>query len=472
MLPNTNPSWRSGKIITDKISHFIAETVAKDIPQDAAELARLGITDFTGVALVGSKEEQSKIIVNYAQKMGGVPQASIIGAGFKTSPYLAALVNGTVGHSLDYDDMAISLIGHPSVFLVPAILAIGESIGSSGQDMLTAYVVGYEITCHIARPILQSHYIQGWHSTATFGTLGAAASAAWLLKLNAHQVSEALGIAASLAGGLRQNFGTMTKPLHAGKAAASGIQAALLAQAGFTADTSIIEAPMGFAKVFGHDEEVNWAEVIEKLGKTFLITSAEGLSIKPYPSCGFTHCAIDATLYIKEEHKFNATDIAEVELGVTPFDKQILIHHNPKTGLEGKFSLEYCVALALLSGEVRLKHLTDEAVAETQVKGLMKKMKWVEKYPMPVMGTPEGFGSKSITVKLKDGRQYCKEVTIAKGMPQNPLTPNEFNSKYRDCASNVLSEGDVEKTLFILTNLEKMNLPEVRELIEIISNKF
>ncbi|MBI3931453.1 MAG: MmgE/PrpD family protein, partial [Chloroflexi bacterium] len=388
-------------MITDKISHFITETAPEDIPQDAVRLARLGITDFIGVALAGSREESSSIIVDYARKMGGVPQVSIIGGGFKTSPYLAALVNGTVGHSLDYDDVAISLIGHPSVFLVPAILAIGESAGASGKDVLTAYVIGYETSCQIAKPVLQSHYVQGWHSTATFGTLGAAASVAWLLKLKVHQVKQALGIAASLAGGLRQNFGTMTKPLHAGMAAAHGIQAALLARAGFTADDSIIEASLGFARVFGHSEAVDWTKVKENLGKTFLITSAEGLSIKPYPSCGFTHCAIEAALHVKAEHKVKAADIAEVELGVSPFDKQILIHHHPKTGLEGKFSLEYCVAQALLSGEVKLKHFTDAAVAEPQGKSLMKKMKWVERYPMPVMGTPEGFGHKSVTVRLK-----------------------------------------------------------------------
>ncbi len=432
-------------------------------------MARLGVTDFIGVAFAGLGEEQSKIIVDYARKMGGVPQASIIGSGFKTSPYLAALVNGTVGHSLDYDDVAISLIGHPSAFLVPAILAIGEGIGSSGEDVLTAYVIGYETACHIARPILQSHYVQGWHSTATFGTLGAVASVAWLLKLNAHQVRMALGIAASLAGGLRQNFGTMTKPLHAGRAAANGIQAALLAQAGFTADDSIIEAPLGFAKVFGHDKEVNWAEASESLGETFFITSAEGLSIKPYPCCGFTHCAIDAALYIKKEQGVNAADIAEVELGVSPFDKQILIHHHPRTGLEGKFSLEYCVASALLSGEVQLRHLTDEAVTEPQVMSLMEKMKWVEKYPMPVMGTAEGFGCKSVTVKLNDGKEFSEKVTIAKGMPQNPLTPDEFNSKYRDCVSTVLSKEDVERSLFILDNLEKMELPALGEFIGIMA---
>ncbi|MFC1977252.1 MmgE/PrpD family protein [Chloroflexota bacterium] len=433
-------------------------------------MARLGITDFIGVAFAGSGEEQSRIIVDYARKMGGVPQASIIGGGFKTSPYLAALVNGTVGHSLDYDDMAISLIGHPSVFLVPPILAIAERLGSSGKDVLTAYVVGYETSCHVAKPILQSHYVQGWHSTATFGTLGAAASVSWLLKLNSGQVKHALGIAASLAGGLRQNFGTMAKPLHAGMAAANGIQAAILAEAGFTADDSIIEAPMGFAKVFGHSEEVDWDKVSENLGNTFLITSAEGLSIKPYPSCGFTHSAIDAALHIRSEQEMSVADIAEVELGVSLFDKQILIHHRPRTGLEGKFSLEYCVARALLSGEVKLKHFTDEAVAESHTKRLIEKMKWTEKYPMPVMGTPEGFGSKSVTVKLKDGNEYYREVPIAKGMPQNPLTPDEFNSKYRDCASTVLSKEDVEKSLSILADLEKLSLP-IEGLVEIIATK-
>jgi 2-methylcitrate dehydratase PrpD len=430
-------------------------------------LARLGITDFVGVAFAGMHEKQSRIIIDYARKMGGLPQATVVGGSLKTSPYLAALVNGTVGHSLDYDDVAISLIGHPSVFLAPAIFAIIEArhcqgMGSSGRDILTAYVIGYEVACHLARPVLQSHYLQGWHSTATFGTLGAAASAAWLLNLNTDQIRMTLGIAASLAGGLRQNFGTMTKPLHAGMAAAHGVQAALLAQAGFTADNSIIESPLGFAKVFGHSEEIDWAEASKRLGKVFLITEPEGLSIKPYPSCGFTHCAIDAALYMKREHEINAADIAEIELGVSPFDRQILVHHHPRTGLEGKFSLEYCVARALVSGEVRLKHLTDIAITESMVNSLMEKMKWVEKYCMPVMGTAEGFGTKSVTVRLKNGKQYGREVAIAKGMPRNPLTTDEFNAKYRDCASTVLSKEYVDESLSILTNLEHISFETTR----------
>ena len=415
----------------------------------------MGIIDFIGVAFAGSKEEQSKIIVDYARRMGGVPQASIIGSRLKTSPYLAALVNGTIGHSLDYDDVAISLIGHPSVFLVPAILAIAEWKGSSQQDVLDAYVIGYETACCIAKPILQSHYVQGWHSTATFGTLGATAAVASLLKLNVNQIKTALGIGASLASGLRQNFGTMTKPLHAGMAAANGVQAALLAEAGFTADTAIIEAPLGFARVFGHNGKVDWTKASHNLGKKYVISSGEGLSIKPYPSCQFTHCAIDAVLDIKREQKMKTSEFDEIELGVSPFDKQILIHHLPMTGLEGKFSLEYCVARALLSGEVRLMHFSDSAVNQSQIKSLLGKMNWVEKFPMPVMGTSKGFGTKSITLKLKNGMTYSKEITFAKGMPQNPLTSDEFNHKFADCVGSVINKKAAEKSLAILIGIGK-----------------
>jgi 2-methylcitrate dehydratase PrpD len=455
------------KIITERVSQFITKTTAKDIPQEAFNFARVGITDFTGVAIVGSREKQSHIIVDYARKMGGQPQASVISAGFKTSTYLASLVNGTLGHSLDYDDMAISLVGHPSVFLVPAVLAIGESLHSTGEEILTAYIIGYETACNIAKPLLQSHYVRGWHSTATFGSLGAAASVSWLLKLNTEQVKNALGIAASLAGGLRQNFGTMTKPLHAGKAAANGIQAAFLAQAGFTADEKIIEAPLGFARVFGHDGEVDWARVGDELGKKFLIASDEGLSIKPYPSCGFTHCAIDAALSIKYKNTLNPAEITEIELGVTPFDKQILIHHRPRTDLEGKFSLEYCVARALFSGEVRLKHFTEEAVIEQPMGSLIEKMKWVEKFPMPKMGTAQGYGSKSVLVHLKNGISIYKEVAIAKGMPRNPMTADELNVKYRDCAAAVLKKDDVKESLSILNNLSE--LKDITSLVNIIN---
>ncbi|MFH1293256.1 MAG: MmgE/PrpD family protein [Pseudomonadota bacterium] len=387
----------------------------------------------------------------------------------KTSPYVAALANGTMGHALDYDDMGS--FGHPSVVLAPAVLAIGESIGSSGKDILAAYVIGYEAGTCIRRP-LWTHYLRGWHATDNFGSLAAAAAAAWLLKLDVYQVRMVLGIAASLAGGLRQNFGTMTKPLHAGQAAGNGIQAALLAQAGFTADDSIIETPLGFAKVFGHDQEVDWEKASEGLGKTFNITalSMNGIAIKPYPSCGCTHAGIDAALFVKERYGVKSDDIAEVEMGTSPFEGQVLIHHRPKSGLEGKFSLEYTVARALHSGEVKLRHFTDEGVSEPAIKRLIERMKWVEKYPLPSFGKQrESIGTQSVTVKLVDGKEYSHEVRISKGLPQNPLTSDEFASKYKDCASTVLSKEGVDKSLSLLSNLGEVK--NIRELMETLIKK-
>ena len=441
-------------MLTDRISTFVSGVRAADIPQDALDKARLGMTDFIGVALAGSREELGRLIRAYATRMGGVAEASIIASDRKTSPEMAALVNGTMGHALDYDDMSVSPISHPSVFLAPAILAVGESIGASGLEALAAYVVGYEVAGCVAGPMFQSHYVQGWHSTSTFGSLGAAVAVAWLLKLNTRQVRMAIGIAASLACGLRQNFGTMTKPLHAGKAGANGVQAAFLAQAGFTADANIIEAPLGFARVMGHDGEVDWAKAGATLGKTFVITGPVGLAIKLYPSCGFTHTAIDCALDLRQQG-VRTEEIAEIELGTSPFDKQLLIHHRPRTGLEGKFSLEYCVARALVSGGVCLNSFSEEAMREPEVQRLIEGMKWVEKYPMPVMGTPEGLGAKSVTVTTRYGKKYGAEARIARGMPTNPLSAHEFNAKYRDCASTVLSEGAVEGSLSLLTGMQR-----------------
>jgi len=457
-------------MITKKLAHFVVETRMEDIPQGALKVAQMGITDCIGVTFPGSLEPQGEIIRGYARKMGGVPVSSIIGSDLKTSPYLAALANGTMGHALDYDDMG-GFGGHPSVVLAPAVLAIGESIGASGKDILTAYVIGFEVAACLRGP-LWTHYLRGWHATDNFGSLGAGAAVARLLKLDVHQVRMVLGIAASLAGGLRQNFGTMTKPLHAGQAAANGIQAALLAQAGLTADDSIIETPLGFAKVFGHDQEVDWEKASEGLGKTFNITalSTNGIAIKPYPSCGCTHAGIDAALFLKERYGMKSEDIAEVEMGTSPYEGQVLIRHRPKSGLEGKFSLEYTVARALHSGEVKLRHFTDEGVREPAIKSLIERMKWVEKYPMPTFGKQrESIGTQSVAVKLVDGKEYSHEVRISKGLPQKPLTSDEFTSKYRDCSSTVLSKEGMERSLSMLSNLA--GVKNIRELMETVTKK-
>jgi 2-methylcitrate dehydratase PrpD len=248
-------------MITEKLAHFVAETDTSDIPQQALIVAKSAITDYIGVTFPGSMEETGKIIAEYARRMGGEEESSVIGGGFKTSSYLASLANGTAGHALDYDDGGG--FGHCSVVLAPAVLAIGESIGASGKDLLSAYVVGFEAVSTFHGMVGPAHYARGWHSTATTGSLAATAAVAWLLKLNSHQVRMALGITGSLLGGLRQNFGTMTKPLHAGNAASNGVKAAVLAKMGFTADENIIEAPGGASPMWiGLKRLINWVNLL------------------------------------------------------------------------------------------------------------------------------------------------------------------------------------------------------------------
>jgi 2-methylcitrate dehydratase PrpD len=442
-------------LITEKLANYVAGIKSLDIPDRAIEVARSAITDFVGVTFAGSKDESGRIITQFAKSMGGQGPCAVIGGGFRTSPYLASLANGTMGHALDFDDGGS--FGHSSVVLAPTVLALGESLGTSGRDVIAAYIVGFEAVLPVHSTVGSVHYGRGFHGSATTGSLAAALSASWLLKLNAHQVRMALGIAASLAGGLRQNFGTMTKPLHAGNAASNGIKAALLAHAGFTADENIIEAPLGFAKVLGFEAEVDWAKVSEGLGRSFSIIApgSGGIHYKLYPSCAETTTSIDAAVAIFECYHPDLEEISEVQLGVNGTEGAVLIHHRPRTGLEGKFSLEYTVARALISGKLKVEHFSEAAVNEPRVKALIEKMRWVEKYPQPKPGSRKTFGPNSVTVKLKNGQEFYQEMLSPKGSRQNPFSKEDLQAKYRDCASMVLPTSDVSASLDILNNLEK-----------------
>lgn len=453
-------------MITEKLARFVAETRAGDIPRPALEIAKQGVTDLVGVTLAGSTSEIAAKMRTFAAAMSGKPEATILAADLSTSAYFAAMVNGTVGHALDYDDGGG--FGHASVVLGPTVLGVGESIGASGANILAAYVIGFEVATRLFSAVGSSHYRQGWHSTATFGSFAAAAAAAWLFGLTADQVRMALGIAGSLAGGLRQNFGTMTKPLHAGNAAANGIMAAQLAHGGYTADVNIIEGPGGFATVFGHPDQVNWEQVSQDLGSFYSITAQDHrrLAFKLYPACGDTHAGIEAALHLRKEHRITPEAIAGIELGVNPRQKLVLVYHRPRTPLEAKFSLEYTVARALVSGEVRLKHFTNEAIDEPVVRELISKMSWVERYPEPRGGFIEDFGSKSVTIRLKDGMAYCREVAFDDGRFASPLTAEEFRFKFRDCAAARLAPAEAEKAFRLLANFD--GLRNVDELMEIV----
>jgi len=393
---------------TERIAWFVVEARYEALPKEAIEIAKQGIIDCLGVTLAACLEPGSRIITEYARKNRGIPESGVIAGGFKAPACEAALANGTMAHMLDYDDVSIPFGGHPSVVLLPAVLALGEKLRSSGKEVLLAYIVGFEVATRIGLACFTHHYELGWHTTATFGTIGAAATAAKLLKLNIDQSRAAFGITASLAGGLKRNFGTMTKPLHAGNAARNGIIAASLAQQGFTGDKSIFDESGNFCYVLGSGVQFDLDRATKDLGQKFNICS--GLEIKPYPSCRATHAGIDAALQVKKKYALNPADIK------------------------------------------------DSAVQE-----LISKTKIVVDPQIP----KDALTPVEMKIKLKNGEVLCQKVEAAKGEPKNPLSPEELFTKFRDCASTVLTLKDVEQTLELTSDLE--SLKEITPLMEILT---
>jgi 2-methylcitrate dehydratase PrpD len=291
------------------------------------ERATRAFIDTIGVAIAARREECFSILAGtLGQAAGG---ATVLPTRGRTSAAEAALLNGTAGHALDYDDVADEIKGHPSVVLVCALLALAEARGSSGRDLLEAYAVGFEVACAIARGLpVEPHYRRGWHATATVGILGAVAGAGRLLRLDQSQIQNALGIAASMASGSRQNFGTMTKPLHAGLVARDVVLAAELAAAGFTADPHQLEGALGYFAMYGVNPRVS--EVHSALEQPRVLLE-HGLNVKKYPCCYGTHRMADAALNLRE-HGLRAADVRSIAINVEPDGLGAIIHHQPQQG--------------------------------------------------------------------------------------------------------------------------------------------
>lgn len=449
--------------ITVKLAEFIKNTAFEDIPTDVITKGKERILDTIGCILAGSNEEVAKIILGYVESIGGTPEARIIGFGRKTSVQNAALANGTIGHALDFDDSQLSLMGHPSVVILPSVLSIAEKKRASGRKVLEAFLIGFEVACKIGRGVNPKLYNNGWHATSVIGVLGAAASAGKLLDLGVAEMSSAIGIAASHACGLRENFGTMTKPLHAGRAAENGVISAILAKHGFTASKNIIEAKRGFCGTFSGVYELK--KIVDHLGDPYEIV-LPGVHTKSYPSCLATHTMIDATIALANENNIKAEDVESVECGVGSLATELLIHNSPKTSLEGKFSAQFVTAISLLDRRASLGQFIDEKVQDPKTVNLMKKIKMVshpDLVEIPIL-TPS-----IITVKLKDGREFSKRVDIAKGHPENPLSRDEIVVKFRDCAEPIIGRNRVDRSSNMIWILEKIE--DINQLMDEVSVK-
>jgi 2-methylcitrate dehydratase PrpD len=413
--------------LTKHLGSFVAELSPNRLPEEAARVARMGFIDTIGTMIAGRNEDSVRIMTETLAPGDG-PATLTFGDRKAPAPE-AAWINGTAAHALDYDDVALR--GHPSTVLVPAILAEAEALGSSGADMITAYVAGYETWAELFRRDSGLLHQKGWHPTGLYGAVGAAAACAKLRKLDAEKSAIAIALGGSQAAGLMSNFGTMTKPFHAGKSAHAGIMAARLAEAGFTANTDALEHPQGFLHAIspagGEDRTSE-----PKAGKEWAILS-QGLGIKKYPTCYCTHRAIDCMLDLVRNSPIKADQVDKITVNISDYFSTVLRNHDPETGLAAKFSMEFCMASGIVAQRVGLRELTDDFVQRSDIQALMKKVEIVtttEHDPELPGAAPRD----QVTVKLTDGRVIEGEpVARATGHPSRPLSDQQLYDKFADC---------------------------------------
>jgi 2-methylcitrate dehydratase PrpD len=424
--------------LTHYVAGFVAGMSADDIPADVVALGKKSILDGLGLALSGSVAASGELVRRHLRSLGlSAGAATVIGSDMKVAPRFAAFANGVGIHADDFDDTQLAvapdrvygLLTHPTAPALPAALAVGEALGKSGRDVMVAYHLGVEVECKIAEAINPRHYQTGFHATATCGAFAAASAAGRLYGLDEEATVRALSIAGSQSAGLRENFGTMTKPFHAGRSSESGVVAAELAKLGWTATDRILEAPRGFfsAAGGGYDE----AAILGKLGAPWTFASP-GVSIKPHPSGSLTHPGMTEMLRLIAANDIRPGEVSRVRVGTNSNMPNALIHHRPGNELQAKFSMEFCMAILLLEGCAGLSEFTDEVVNRPDVQAMIAKVDFV------VDDRAEAAGYHKMTtyidIDLADGRRVSGMADFGKGSPDQPMTYDEVADKFQQCA--------------------------------------
>jgi 2-methylcitrate dehydratase PrpD len=461
--------------LTAYVAEFIIRTKASSIPAEVMHLGKRSILDGIGLALAGNAAESGHIVRTHLKSLG-IPTnkgATVIGTNLKVPARFAAFANGIAIHADDYDDTQLAvakdrvygLLTHPTAPALPPVLALGETGNRSGLDVLTAYQVSVEAETKISEAIHPRHYDHGFHSTATIGAIAAAAGAARMMGLNLEQTRRALGIGASQSAGLRENFGTMTKPFHPGRSAESGIVAAEFAKLGWTATPIVLEAGRGFFKAAGGGYDP--AAIEGKLGNPWTF-AFPGVSIKPHPSGSLTHPGMGLMLDLIRKHDIRPELVAKVKVGTNRHMPNALIHHRPTNELQAKFSMEFCMAILLLARKAGLAEFTDKIVNRSNVQRM------IEKIEFGVHPEAEAAGYEKMTtiidIELTDGRRFGGRADFGKGSPTNPMTDDELAGKFRECAAwGKLPSANADKVVDMVFNLEK--LKSIRDLTKLLARK-
>lgn len=425
--------------LTADLGKFL-ETVAFDrLPTDSIALARDAFSDTIGVIMSGIPEQIVRIVHDEVSVGPAPRQARACLSDLWISAPDAALINGTAAHALDFDDQALT--GHPSAILVPTILAEGEMRGATGRDMVTAYVAGYEVWAELVRRS-SNYHMKGWHPTSVFGSVASAAAAAVLHKLPAERASAALAMSASHASGLAVNFGTMTKPYHAGMAARSGIIATRLASKGATASRVALEHRRGFLTAFSPTLTADW-DSPSKVGEEWHILGHR-LCVKRYPTCYFMHRSFDATAKMLQGQGVKADDVSTITITMGRGQTDVLVNERPQTGLEAKFSEHFAMAAAVILGRMGIAELRDEVVLRPDIQAFLPKVKLV---PVDAYDArdPAHSPSERVVVQLHSGKTFdTGEIRTVLGHAFDPLSTEQLWEKFRECTATTHSDTEAE----------------------------
>ena len=444
-----NSRGQSSKTVSADISDFIGRVTINNISPDVREIAKLHLLDGLATMLGGVNEKSSRLLRRRfsARKLTG--DATVLGSLTKFSAEHAALINGVQGHVLDYDDAQLATLPshpmgqqtHPTTPVLAAALALAESRRATGAALLISYIVGLEVACRLGDAVDPSHYLDGFHPTGTLGAFGATAACAQLLRLSPLSIRHALGIAGTLASGLRANRGTMAKGLNAGRAAENGVIATTLAADGFTASENIFDDPMGFFSAACRGR-VNTD--LLRFGERFFIAKP-GIAIKLYPCAGVLHPVLDLTLDLRVRHRIEPNNIDRIRVGLDTNAALPLVYDKPKDNLQAKFSLNFAVAVAIVDGEAGLKQFTAERVHDPKIKRLMKRVELVRR-PLRQEKHETGVDSE-IEIVMIGGAVHRARGSVARGHPSLPASRAEIEDKLRQCAEDILPPRQIANFL-------------------------
>ncbi|MBT5110346.1 MAG: MmgE/PrpD family protein [Rhodospirillaceae bacterium] len=445
---------------TTVLAEFASKTRLDDIAAEAVAATKRHILDCTGVALAATSEPAGRIVVDITREQGGEPTASVLGTTLRTGVVSAAWANGSLAHLLDFDDTGFS---HPTACILPAALAMAEEAGSTGGELVAAVCVGLEVFERMSSSGRQHEHVfraRGFHPTSLYGCSAAAAAAGSIAGLNPRQMGVAIGLAAANAGGLTQHFGTWGKGIHAGNAARAGVTSVLLARKDYVADPAGLEGDYGFYSAFHGDGNYTLDKMADGLGTQWSIVDP-GLTIKRYPCCGGNLRALDAAEALVTEHDIHIDDVEQLEVDVHPDLLDIVRFHKPEGGFRGKFSIDYVLAAMMLDRRVDLDSFADAYCNAPRMRAALEKVA-VNAHPE----WPHDAASRRkapVTITMKDGQTFTRQVNMVRGSPGNPMTRDELVDKYRGCAARVLNGEGLERSIVELESLE--TIPAVKTLV-------